>query len=117
MSGYLAASAANWERLKEHTASGIAEEPVAWLGAPEVARLVRRAKVTWQRTQRQQQAQAVAPHGPCEQLRFGKRQEEPTQRVTWRAIRGVTLQQTREPGLGAYAEAEYLHSLQGGEMA
>jgi inorganic pyrophosphatase len=106
----LAAAVAN----QEHPDNGIAfettEETIEWLEAPEAAHLVRQAKGTWRQRQRQQQAQTATSRGPHEHLRFGKRQEEEEQeqRVAWRAIQGVTLQQIRKQGLGAYAEAEHL---------
>ncbi len=106
---HLAAFVAEQGRLEDGTAPGKAEEAVEWLEAPEAARLVRQARATWRHIQRQQQAQTASVQGPREHLRFGKRQDEkPEQRVAWRAIRGVTLQQIREQGLGAYAEAEHL---------
>lgn len=106
---HLAAAVAEQEPLEEGIASGKAGETVEWLETPEAAHLVRQARATWRQWQRQQQAQTAASQGPREHLRFGKRQEEePEQRVAWRAIQGVTLQQIREQGLGAYAEAEYL---------
>lgn len=106
---HLAAAVAEQERLDDPAALGTAENTVEWLEAPEAAWLVRQARATWRQQQRALQAQAAASHGPREHLRFGKRQEEePEQRVAWRAIQGVTLQQLREHGLGAYAEAEHL---------
>jgi inorganic pyrophosphatase len=105
--GYLAAFVAEQERLDDGAALETAREPVEWLEAPEAARLVRQARASWKQIQRQQE-QHAASHGPREHLRFGKGQEEPVQRVAWRAIEGVTLQQIREQGLGAYAEAEHL---------
>ncbi len=106
---HLAAFVSEQERLDDGAALETAEEPVEWLEAPEAARIVRQARATWRHTQRQQQAHHAGPQGPREHLRFGKRsEEEPEQRVAWRAIQGVTLQQVREQGLGAYAEAEHL---------
>ncbi len=105
---HLAAFVVEQERLDDDTALVTTGASVAWLEAPEATRLVRQARATWRHTQRQQQAQNAASHGPREHLRFGKRQEEPVPRGAWRAIEGVTLQQIREQGLGAYAEAEHL---------
>jgi inorganic pyrophosphatase len=105
----LAASVVDQEFLDKDAAPGTAGETVEWLEAPEAARLVRQARATWRQVQRASQTQTAAAGGPREHLRFGKRQqEEHEQRITWRAIAGVTLQQIREQGLGAYAEAEHL---------
>jgi inorganic pyrophosphatase len=104
----LAASIAELERLDDSSAPGKAEEAVEWLEASEAARLVRQARATWRHIQRKPQAQTASVQGPREHLRFGKRQEEQEQRLAWRALQGVTLQQIREQGLGAYAEAEHL---------
>jgi inorganic pyrophosphatase len=105
---HLAAFVAKQEQLGEDMASESVGETIEWLEAPEAARLVRQARATWRQTERQRQAQTASAHGPREHLRLGKRQAEPTVPVAWRAIEGVSLQQIREHGLGAYAEAEHL---------
>ncbi len=86
----------------------LSSHTVEWLAATEAAQQVRQARAAWRQLQRQRQMQAPTSAGPREHLRFGKRGAEPEQRVAWRAIEGVTPQQIREQGLGAYAEAEYL---------
>jgi len=80
---------------------------VEWAEAQEAAALVRQARAAWRQTQRQRVAQA-RPQGPREHLRLGRRSDEEALRVAWRAIAGVSIQQLREQGLGAYAEAEHL---------
>jgi inorganic pyrophosphatase len=82
---------------------------VEWMEAQEAALLVRQARATWRQAQRQRSAQARAGHGPREHLRLGKRSAEEAQpQGAWRALKGVSLQQLREHGLGADAEAEHL---------
>ena len=84
-------------------------ERVEWMEAPEAAHLMRQARATWRQMQRQQAAQAKAGGGPREHLRLGRRSaEEQEQRVAWRALAGISIEQLRKQGLGAYAEAEHL---------
>lgn len=104
----LAAIIAGQEQPENGTRPSHTSETVEWAEVPEAARQVRQARATWRQMQRQRQTQMPPPAGPREHLRFGKREAEPEQRVAWRAIEGVSLQQIRTHGLGAYAEAEHL---------
>jgi hypothetical protein len=107
----LAAFVVSQEQGNRHEGVGSApaDDLVQWLEAPEAARFVRQAKAIWRQNQRQQETQGGSAWGPREHLRIGKHPpQEEEQRVAWKALTGVSLQQLREQGLGAYAEAEHL---------
>jgi hypothetical protein len=81
-------------------------EALEWVEADESARVVRQAQVAWRHAQRQS---GTREGGPREHLRLGKRQQEGVEhRAAWKALEGVSAQQLRERGIGAFAEAEHL---------